>query len=391
MRPCCVCGGLEGTQLFEEDWSVVGIGSTRIGIRVCSHCGFVLQDPVIQPDLLERYYTQTSNYTNPGRSGHPSKRKISAVDRQLHMLHGFTPEKGSAMQIGCSDGYTLHRLKQSGWNVQGVDPSPEASRLAAEMWNVDVEIGFFEKWAGVVDERFDLIVLTHVLEHLYDPVEVLGKSRELLRDTGQILIEVPILEEPDLWPPGYFTLEHLNYFSVDTLLLSLSRAGFGVGPPDPLIETNSVEYPILTCLAHPVSERVEDKDTQNRRAGEAFTRVSAYYERERTLWSQLDSMLKETTAPLDRTVIWGAGIHTSQLLARTHLAEHTEIDCLVDSDKSKWGLRLGPYRIKNPDEIDYQDSGLGIVVSSFDSELEILRSLRDRSPAALIIPLYQSI
>jgi len=94
---------------------------------------------------------------------------------------------------------------------------------------------------------------------------------------------------------------------------------------------------------------------------------------------------------LDHTVIWGAGIHTSQLLARTRLEQHTGIDYLVDSDSSKWGLELGGYEVKNPDEIDYADPTLGIVISSFDSELEILRSLTSRSPKAAVITLYNKI
>ena len=390
-RHCCACGGLSGTQLFDEVWPVVGIGTARIGIRICSDCGFVLQDPVIQPELLGRYYTQTSNYTNPGRSGRPSKTKISAVDRQLRMLHRFTPGRGSAMQIGCSDGYTLHRLREDGWKVKGVDPSPEASRLAADMWNVHVEIGFFEEWAENVRERFDLIVLTHILEHLYDPVRVLTKSRELLRKGGQILIEVPVLEEPDSWPPGYFTLEHLNYFACDTLILCLSQAGLSLGLAEPVIVTESVEYPILTCIARPGPEKVANWDSGKLRAQKALATVAAYYEREKSLWNQLDSRLRDATSYVEHAVIWGAGIHTSQLLARTELEKHIKIDYLVDSDKSKWGLHLGPYEIKDPEEIDYTDSVLGIVVSSFDSEREILHSLKDRSPGASVIPLYNSI
>jgi hypothetical protein len=90
-------------------------------------------------------------------------------------------------------------------------------------------------------------------------------------------------------------------------------------------------------------------------------------------------------------VVWGAGIHTSQLLARTALEKYTEVDYLVDSDKSKWNLKLGPYQIKNPEELEYDDRSLGIVISSFDSELEILRALLERSPKAAVIPLYNSV
>ena len=46
-RPCFLCGGTAGRQVFDETWDMVGIGPVRIGIRVCSDCGMVLQDPVV--------------------------------------------------------------------------------------------------------------------------------------------------------------------------------------------------------------------------------------------------------------------------------------------------------------------------------------------------------
>ena len=194
-RVCCICGHLEGTRLIDEEWPVIGIGLVKVGFRVCAKCGLLMQDPVVPPGLLQQYYSQTSNYTNPGRSGLPSEEKIKAVDRQLEMLHREVQERGTAFQVGCSDGYTLHRLRKEGWVVSGIDPSHHACGIAKKLWNIDVVTGFFEEWAYKIDKRYDLIVLTHILEHLNDPVEALKISRELSKDRGHLLIEIPVLEE----------------------------------------------------------------------------------------------------------------------------------------------------------------------------------------------------
>ena len=167
-RACFLCGNTKGEQLFEENWEVVSIGSIRIGVRICSECGLVLQDPVAPPSVMFRYYEQLSNYRNPGRSGLPSKDRITAVDRQLAVLNRYVKVQGRALQVGCADGYTLHRFKQAGWSVAGVDPSPAAAEVAKTLWGLRTDVGFFEDYRPQGNSPYDLIILTHVLEHIYD-------------------------------------------------------------------------------------------------------------------------------------------------------------------------------------------------------------------------------
>jgi SAM-dependent methyltransferase len=307
------------------------------------------------------------------------------------MLHRCTCRRGSALQIGSSDGYTLHRLKSSGWNVTGVDPSPEASQLASSLWDVHVEVGFFEEWAENHDHQYDLIVLTHILEHLYDPVKVLVKSRELLHDQGFVLVEIPVLEKPETWPPGYFTLEHLNYFSHASLMAGLCRAGFKLMNNGLSVTTKEVEYPVLTCVGQASQDSMETGEGWGLSSQQEIELVTEYLKREAKLWDELDHRLSIISNRIEHAVVWCAGIHTSQLLARTQLERYTTIDFLVDSDSNKWGLELGPYKVLSPEEIDFADPSLGIVISSFESEREILNSLVGRSPRASIVPLYNKI
>jgi SAM-dependent methyltransferase len=74
---------------------------------------------------------------------------------------------------------------------------------------------------------FDLIVCSHVLEHLADPYDVVVSLRPFLAKEGILYIEVPL----EIWKKAPLPDEpvtHINYFTVDSLRILLERAGFDV-------------------------------------------------------------------------------------------------------------------------------------------------------------------
>lgn len=73
--------------------------------------------------------------------------------------------------------------------------------------------------------------------------------------------------------------------------------------------------------------------------------------------------------------IWGAGIHTSQLLANTDLKSYLQIKGLLDSSPTKWGKNLGSMTCYSPDNVSFKKGDV-ILISSYASEQEIYDSLK---------------
>ena len=67
------------------------------------------------------------------------------------------------------------------------------------------------------------------------------------KKNGYLLVEVPLFERERLFPPGYFTFEHLNYFSEGTLLELLSKAGYS--PQFIGKYFYNENYPVVTVIA----------------------------------------------------------------------------------------------------------------------------------------------
>ena len=383
-RPCFLCGGTGGWQVFDETWDVVGIGPVRIGIRVCSDCGMVLQDPVVGQSELERYYNSFSNYTNPGRCGKPSNRKIQGVARQIAFVESLGATGGRAFQMGCSNGYTLSAFRDRGWDVDGIDPSSAAADIARKLYGLTIRIGFFEDVA--LDSTYDLVIATHILEHLMDPVKSLRKMLGLLRDDGLMLVEVPCLTRPDLWPNGYFAFEHLQYFSEVSLQNCLKAAGFEVVAREILCDVD--RYPVI-CVG---ARRAESQPVQRQNDfSAAYSVVQEYVERERREgWGRISEMLARELAAAGRVVLWGAGIHTSQLLAKTPILDLCRIEGIVDSDPQKWAKTIADIPISSPADIE-PSRDLVVVISTLASEGEVYEATsRLREQGVRVVRLYST-
>lgn len=132
-----------------------------------------------------------------------------------------------ALDVGCAAGYFLDVLAEAGWSVRGVEPSASAARVAAERHGEAILHGTLADLGP--QERFDLITLWDVLEHLPDPVAALRQARARLAPGGTLLVETQDVEAPLARLLGrrwhhYKHAEHLVHFSRKTLTAALRAA-----------------------------------------------------------------------------------------------------------------------------------------------------------------------
>jgi 2-polyprenyl-3-methyl-5-hydroxy-6-metoxy-1,4-benzoquinol methylase len=114
-------------------------------------------------------------------------------ERAFHgLLDELVPreEGAAALDVGCGAGTLLKDLARAGWQPEGLEPDPVAAQVARRNSGCPVsttDLGH----AAFPMESFQLIVLSHVIEHLPEPAASLRRLASLLKPAGRIVLIYP--------------------------------------------------------------------------------------------------------------------------------------------------------------------------------------------------------
>ncbi|HKU55355.1 MAG TPA: methyltransferase domain-containing protein [Rhizomicrobium sp.] len=378
---CAICGSDDREVVQTQFLALLNRDDPcRIDFSLCRACGHLQQWPQVAPELMAYHYRTFATYEEFG----DAKRLCTAppsrhAQRFLSLVAdlGITP--GRAYEVGCASGAMLHQFRNRGWQVRGCDPSPSAIAQAKNIFGIEADLGS-EEDAIPHQKNLDLILLCHVLEHLYDPPAALARFHAALAPHGYLVLEVPCAVGPKQLPPGWFTFEHLHYYQPATLENMLRGAGFE--PIESRIEMNAQHYPVIAIAARKTSQCVAVTTGLEPLASSRLAHT--YVARDEALWAATAERLRAIRQPV---FLYGAGIHTSQLLDRTDLAP--QVIAIADRDPKKWGQLLAGKPVISPAELFAHTQPTPVVISSYVSEKQIVDALlKGGIAAARIIPLY---
>jgi SAM-dependent methyltransferase len=193
---------------------------------LCSNCGLVFQTPRKTDPELKDFYQDQYRLTYQGQEG-PNEKDLRIQKARAENLVKFMQELGVEeidryMDIGSSTGLLMEEI-QTAFDCQVVGIEPGAAyREFARGKGLEVYEDL-NQIAAQEEDRFDLVSMIHVLEHISDPVGYLITLREkCLTKSAKLLIEVP-----NLYAHDSFELAHLTSFSRETLTQVLKKAGYG--------------------------------------------------------------------------------------------------------------------------------------------------------------------
>jgi len=352
----------------------------KIDFSVCKACGHLQQWPPVSPELMAHHYKTFATYEIFGDTER-LRRAPPAVhtERFLALVRDIGVPPGRAYEVGCAAGEMLHQFKNHGWQVRGCDLSPSAVSQARAIFNIDVDLGGEEN-AVPRQNDLDLILVCHVLEHLYDPPATLARFHAALAPNGYLVVEVPCATDPQSLPPGWFTFEHLHYYQPAILEGLLRNAGFEL--IETRIDTHTHHYPVIAVAARKMPQPPLDIVSFDPTNGVLL--AHSYAARDKLLWIAVAKRVARLKEPV---FLYGAGMHTAQLLDRTNLAPR--IIAIADRDPKKWGQTQAGKPVISPQELFAHPAKAPVIVSSYVSEKHIVDALlKGGIDVSRIVPLY---
>ncbi len=108
---------------------------------------------------------------------------------KLQILSRFLSEKDRVLDVGCGTGLFCLESSKHGLNVEGIEPSGMLVDIGRKVLNLPLHHGLLEDFEP--DYRYKAIVVWDVLEHVYNPVELVKRCNYLMEDGGYLFIQVP--------------------------------------------------------------------------------------------------------------------------------------------------------------------------------------------------------
>lgn len=148
---------------------------------------------------------------------------------QASVFHLHAQPGGCLLEVGCGSGATLQSMQQNGWRVTGLD-FDEGAVSNARSKGLDVRQGQLSA-QGFADESFDAVVMSHVIEHVPSPVELLAVCRRILKKGGVLVALTPNSRSSvhkhygRNWR-GLETPRHLQIFTRNSLANIAGRVGY---------------------------------------------------------------------------------------------------------------------------------------------------------------------
>ncbi|MFH1850496.1 MAG: class I SAM-dependent methyltransferase [archaeon] len=213
----CICGAKNPRPYVS---GMYRIGDRGFDLLKCRRCGLIFVSPQPQrrdiQKLYSRDYFKRDYSCLKGYSIEDERKKdYGKKERYAKLIDtlGSLGKSKNLLEIGCSSGIFLEIAKGKGWNVTGVELSEWAAGHAPGHVRKNIRVGDFMDIR--LDGGFDVVFMSHVLEHMHDPKKSLGKVFSLLRPKGLLIIEVPYYINSPFYRAVQLILRTLRIFPLD--------------------------------------------------------------------------------------------------------------------------------------------------------------------------------
>jgi len=231
LSSCPACGETKILPfLTAKDYTVT---HENFELTHCQACELLFTNPRPTASEAGPYY-KSENYISH------SDTQRGIINKLYHLVRNFTLKQKTQwiekektgnlelLDIGCGNGHFLHACQKAGWKISGMELDPVTAAWAETMLGIDIysSIKNIPK-----NEKFNLISLWHVLEHVYELEEYFTFFKSRIAKEGVLLLALPNSKSFDAqhfkeyWA-AYDVPRHIYHFEPSTVASLAKRHGF---------------------------------------------------------------------------------------------------------------------------------------------------------------------
>lgn len=319
-RPCPVCSGAAVEVLHHQRFVLFDDVPfpSEYDVVQCVGCGMAYADVPAPQAVFDAFYRDHSRYHSAPTEAEPmtaewERRRMAQTARTITDFLGF--RNARILDVGCANGTTLAALKELGYrNLTGLDPSAACAQKVCRSVGCRAEVGTLADHPAL--GKFDLVILSHTLEHIHDVQGAALALHDLLTVSGAAYVEVPDASryvEILGVPFQDFNTEHINHFDAPRLQRAMAGGGLGLVEYGARTFPSPPPYPfpaVFGFFRRGLGRQPERAFFENH-LGE---KLRQYIERSRATWDAAEARLLSELAGR-KPIIWGAGETTLKLLA----------------------------------------------------------------------------
>ena len=229
--PCCICKKLNFELLSEKDRH--GLYNPVV---ICKDCGLIQNNPRMNQESYINFYKSEYRRLMYGEL-EPTKEAFEIEYNRGKNIISFLHKAGVInenskeqfiFEVGCGSGGILKAFKDQGFLIQGCDLDKEYLEYGKKKYDLNLNYGTLNDIS--FDRDPDLIIYSHVLEHILHPREELTQIHKVLKKKGYIYVEVPgvknLIDSCEMNFLFYLHCHHVYHFSIITLTNLLNLSGF---------------------------------------------------------------------------------------------------------------------------------------------------------------------
>lgn len=224
-KPCVLCGGVDHRTVSEKDRH-----GNPLHTVLCMGCGIITNDPIPTDAELADFYRKDYRTEYKG-AAEPRLRQVwrnfERLENHIEANWDIYGTRKNGLDLGSGSGEFMFLAGKAGIKCQGVEPNEGYAQYSRNKLGLDVLNQTLED-TDFPARSFDLIRLSHVLEHMRDPVRSLKVLHDWLSDDGVLYIEVPDIEHDahHKLTGRMFHYGHIFNYNPVTLRLAAGLAGF---------------------------------------------------------------------------------------------------------------------------------------------------------------------